>query len=245
MHPDLELIVDLWEIDRQVDEAKGRAAELKAVVTRTEVEIDCKTRELADTVEQIGALVAQEAEVQSELDKYLMRTQRTRDLLDGHKAVDFLTVEKQLEQCEARVEALEDDLLELMGQREALQNNAGLIESVREQLREQKGFAHAQWVKEGREIRNQLEDIWPKRQQAASRLNRDLTKRYDGFRDRKLVPVAFIDGKFCSACHVSVQDQMRLEVQSGRRIHTCRGCGRWLQPTNEDDSEVAEPERDE
>ena len=241
MHPDLVLIVDLWEKDRQVDDAKSRAAELKSVVTRTEIEIEGKTLELSDAVEKIGALVAKEAAVQSELDKYLMRTQRTRDLLDGHKAVDFLTVEKQLEQCEARVEALEDELLELMGQREVIQNNAELMESERERLREQKGVAHAQWVNEGRGIRSQLEEIWPERQTAASRLNRELTKRYDGFRDRKLVPVAFIDGKFCSACHVSVQDQMRLEVQSGRRIHTCRGCGRWLLPTSEDDSEVAEP----
>ena len=246
MHPDLELIVALWELDHQVDEAKARASDLKAVVTKAGQQIDALTGALSDLAGRIAETVQQESEVQKELDKYIMRTERTRVLLDGHRAVDFMTVEKQLEQCQTRVEELEDQLLGLMSVREELQGEAKQVEARREETREAKGHAHTQWVDEGREIRSQLEALWPRRQSAAELLNRDLLKRYTGFRERGLVPLASVGTKFCAACHVSVQDQMRLEVQNGRRVHNCRGCGRWLLPkADESDAELADDAADE
>ena len=246
MHPDLVLIVNLWDLDQQVDEAKDRAAALKAEVTNTQERIGAMTAQMEQLGEQVVGILEKEAGVQAELDKYIMRTQRTRALLDGHKAVDFMTVEKQLAQCQERVSALEDELLELMTARETLQEESNECEVRRGQLSTKKDQAHERWVAEGQEIRAHLEQVWPNRQAAAELLNRELAKRYTGFRQRTLVPVTTVQNKFCRACNVSVQDQMRLEVQAGRRIHTCRGCGRWLLPREEeDDTEVAESEVDE
>ena len=140
-------------------------------------------------------------------------------------------MEKQLEQCKAHVSRLEDNDWEVLGGIEALRAQAGSLEQERDAVRESKGELHALWVREGRLIRaRSLEGLWPRRQAAAEDLSRDMMSRYTGFRERSLVPVSHLGGKVCTACNVVVQDQMRLEVSSGRRIHNCRGCGRWLLP---------------
>ena len=230
MHPDLALIVGLWTLDAAVDDAKGRAAALKKAVTDADAHIAELTAEIERIAGEVGQALKQEAEVNVELEKYIRRTQRTQALLDGHQAVDFITVEKQLEQCKAHVSRLEDSLLEVLGGVEALRAKAGSLEQERDAVRESKGELHALWVREGRLIRAELEDLWPRRQAASEDLSRDMMSRYTGFRERSLVPVSHLGGKVCTACHVVVQDQMRLEVSSGRRIHNCRGCGRWLLP---------------
>ena len=230
MHPDLTLIVGLWTLDAAVDDAKGRAAALKQAVTDADVRITELTKELEGIANRVAEAVQEETAVNTELEKYVRRTQRTQALLDGHQAVDFVTVEKQLAQCKAHVGRLEDSLLEILDGIETLKAEASVLEQEREETREAKGELHARWVSEGREIRVELEELWPRRQAAAAELSRDMLVRYKGFRDRGLVPVAPLGGKVCTACNVVVQDQMRLEVASGRRIHNCRGCGRWLLP---------------
>ena len=240
MHPDIQLIVRLWSLDSEVDQARERAASLKSVVTDLEAHIEELSAQLETTADEVSETESREAAIQVELDKYLMRTKRTAKLLDGHQAVDFVTVEKQLEQCKAHVDRLEGDLLAEMEGREVLQTHTETLESDRAQAREHKESAHTEWVSEGRQIRTQIEAVWPTRQAAAAELNRELEKRYTGFRERKLAPVSELRGKVCSSCHVVVQDQMRLEVSSGRRVHTCRGCSRWLLPEPEqEDTELA------
>jgi len=239
----LALIVGLWTLDSAVDEAKGRAGTLKQAVTDAGSRIDALTGELEAIAHRVAEEVKQESEVNTELEKYVRRTQRTQALLDGHQAVDFVTVEKQLAQCKTHVDRLEDSLLEILGRIEALRTEAALLEEERERVRESKGELHALWVSEGRDIRTELEALWPRRQAAAEELSRDMATRYKGFRDRGLVPVAHLGGKVCTACNVVVQDQMRLEVGSGRRIHNCRGCGRWLLPAIPEEVDLeTEPE---
>ena len=230
MHSDLALIVSLWTLDAAVDEAKGRAATLKQAVTDADQRIKSLTAELEVIAERVAEELKQETEVNTELEKYVRRTERTQALLDGHQAVDFVTVEKQLVQCKEHVNRLEDSLLEVLGRIEALKAESDHLETERASVRESKGELHARWVSEGRLIRTELEELWPRRQAAAEDLSRDMASRYSGFRDRGLVPVSHLGGKVCTACNVVVQDQMRLEVSSGRRIHNCRGCGRWLLP---------------
>jgi predicted nucleic acid-binding Zn-ribbon protein len=148
--------------------------------------------------------------------------------------VDYLTVEKQLAQCKEHVARIEGDLLIEMEKAEGLQAESNALEAQRDTARSDKGQAHADWVSEGRELRAQIERVWPTRQAAAAELNQDLEKRYTDFRDRGLSPLAEMNGKFCGSCHVSIQDQLRLEVSRGRRIQNCRGCGRWLLPRVDD-----------
>jgi predicted nucleic acid-binding Zn-ribbon protein len=237
LHPDLKLIVDLWALDQKVDQARARAVVLKAVVGELGDLIQAKILGLEVTVISARESQIREAAIQVDLDKYIMRTARTKKLLDGHQMVDFATVEKQLTQCGEHVNRLEMDMLVEMEVAEGISLEAQALKAAQSKAEQNKVTAHAAWLDEGRELRKEIEAIWPDRIKAAAELNRELEKRYKGFRERSQEPVSALNGEFCSACHVSVQAQMRLEVSTGRRVHNCRGCGRWLLPMPESTDE--------
>ena len=142
----------------------------------------------------------QEAEVNVELEKYIRRT---------HAQALWMVIKpstssrlRSAGQCKPTW-AAEDSLLEVLGGIEALRAKAGSLEQ--ERMPWDQGRLHALWVREGRLIRAELEDLWPKRQAAAEELSRDMMSRYTGFRERGLVPVSHLGGKVCTACHVVVR----------------------------------------
>ena len=231
MHPDLVLISDLWQLDHQVDEVRKRAAALKDVVSELDDQIADNSRVMEDTAKALDATIKDEAGVQRDLDRYIVRRDRAAKLLEGGEVVDFETVQKQLDQCREYVDRLEGEVLECMERKENLIETGSVLETNGEELKDQKGQAYERWVVEGRQIRTEIDEVWPRRQELFGELNSELRQRYEGFRQRGMVPVATLGEVVCLECNVVVQDQIRIEVNTGRRVHGCRGCGRWLMPS--------------
>jgi len=235
LHPDLQIILDLWSLDDRVDRSRQQAAALKGAVSR----IDEQLRSTADEIHGVSIELEQlghdEAERNRSLSRYIERRDRAARLLEGGQALDFVSVQKQVDQCGEHVDRLESEILDLMEQREMLVEKGAELEGRSESLMDEKGRAHQKWVVDGRIIRAEIDAVWPERQALHHKLNRELATKYDGFRTRSLVPVAVIGEEACTQCHVVVQGQMRIEVNSGRRLHTCRGCGRWLVPAADEE----------
>ena len=230
MHPDLKLLVRLWTHDARVDKARGRAADLKADVARIEDEIRSIGERMVALADELARLGQHEADASRTLERYIERRNRAAELLKGGQALDYTAVQKQLDQCTARVDELESQVLDLMEQRESLVERGSSLEEQQERAKDAKGRAHQRWVVEGREIRSEIDAVWPQRQAAQGELNRELATKYDGFRSRGMVPLAVMGDEACTQCHVVIHGQIRIEVNSGRRLHQCRGCGRWLVP---------------
>jgi predicted nucleic acid-binding Zn-ribbon protein len=230
VHPDLILISGLWRLDHQVDSVRARAAALKAVVGDLDVRIVANRNGMEDAAKALGATIKEEADVQRDLDRYIVRRDRAAKLLEGGEVVDFMVVQKQLEQCREYVDRLEGEVLDCMERREELIEKGSVLETKGEALKDEKGRAYERWVFEGRQIRTEIDELWPRRQTLFGELTNDLRQRYDGFRQRGMAPVANLGEVVCLECNVVVHDQVRIDVNAGRRVHGCRGCGRWLLP---------------
>jgi len=234
LHPDLQIIVDLWLLDDRVDRARQKAASLKADVAHVDEQLQTVADEIQSVADELERLGHDEAEANRSLGRYIERRDRAARLLEGGQALDFVSVQKQVEQCAEHVDRLESEVLELMERREHLVEKGAELEGLSESLMDEKGKAHERWVVEGRGIRTEIDEVWPVRQDLHRKLNRELATKYDGFRQRRLVPVAVVGEEACTQCHVVVQGQIRIEVNTGRRLHTCRGCGRWLVPASDE-----------
>ena len=228
MHHELSSILRLWEHDCSVDAVRAQATALKAEVDR----IDQSMNVLAEELQALGLEkekhATRQAEIQRELDRYVVRRDRSKELLRGGHSLDFGTVQKQLEQCSAKVDELELMLLEVMEAREQCGARIDQNNGAREAAVASREAAHAHWVSQGGKLRVELEAIWPTRQAAAAELSRDQLVRYEDFRKKTVVPVARISGKTRDSCHVVVANHLRIEVTNGKRLHACRGCRRWL-----------------
>ena len=230
MHPELSFIVQLWGHDSVVDRIKLDAAELKAAVQRIDEAIAAMAAEMLESSASRDSLRVKQGEVQRELDRYIVRKNRSKELLKGGHSLDFGTVQKQLEQCSAKVDELEMAVLEIMEEKEGFVDRLQTLHDDTETANSDREDAHALWVQEGRQLRTEMETVWAARQSAAEELTREQLVRYEDFRKRAMKPVAAIYGKTCSGCHVVVASHLRMEVGNGKRLHACRGCGRWLLP---------------
>jgi len=226
VHSDLVLISGLWQLDHQVDLVRQRAKALKAVVGDLDVQLSDNAKAIDETANDLAGNITEQGGVQRDLDRYIIRRDRAAKLLEGGEVVDF-----DAEQCREYVDRLEGEVLDCMEQREALIDAGSALETQGESLKDEKGRAYEQWVVEGRQIRIEIDEVWPRRQALSAELTSDIRQRYEGFRQREEVPVATLGDVVCLECNVVVHDQVRIEVNNGRRVHCCRGCGRWLLPT--------------
>jgi predicted nucleic acid-binding Zn-ribbon protein len=222
------LIVRLWELDQLIDQAHKRAADLKAVVVDKEQQIATCTE---GQLEQEGLLqkaVVEEAGVQQELDRYIIRRDRTAKLLEGGSELDYVAVERQLVQCGEKVDELENSVLELMEKRDGHIGRIAHLGTESRRFTDERAGAHAEWVRVGRLARTEIETLMPRRAAALADLTREQALIYGDFRKRTKSPITYFDAQSCGSCHVSAGSQIFLEVSQGRRVHQCRGCDRWL-----------------
>jgi predicted nucleic acid-binding Zn-ribbon protein len=230
VHPELSSIVQLWKHDSVLDRARADAGELKAAVQRLEHAIAAMDAEVLEVSAARDVLATDQGAVQRDLDRYIVRKNRSKELMKGGHSLDFGTVQKQLEQCSAKVDELEFAVLELMEKKEDHTDRLRTLGEDTERAKVSRTDAHDSWVREGRRLRTEMEEIWAIRQSAAVELAREQLARYEDFRKRGMEPVAAIDGKTCSGCHVVVASPLRMEVVNTKRLQACRGCGRWLLP---------------
>ncbi|MAY80237.1 MAG: hypothetical protein CL930_05555 [Deltaproteobacteria bacterium] len=240
MHADMVLIVRLWELDQLIDQARKTAADLKAVVTDIDQQTSARSEEQKEQEALLQKVVVEESTVQQELDRYIIRRDRTAKLLEGGSELDYVTVERQLLQCTEKVDELENSVLELMEQRDDHIGRIAHLGAEISRLEGERGTAHAEWVRVGRMARTEIETLMPRRVAALAELMREQAIVYEDFRKRTKAPVAYFSGHSCGACHVSAGSQVYLEVSQGRRVHQCRGCNRWLLPDPQLDEEAEE-----
>ena len=240
VHADMVLIVRLWELDQLIDQARKTAADLKAVVTDIDQQTANCLQQQKEQETLLQKVIVEEAAVQQDLDRYIVRRDRTAKLLEGGSELDYVTVERQLLQCTEKVDELENAVLELMEQRDQHIGRIAHLGTEMSRLEDDRTAAHAEWVRVGRIARTEIETLTPRRVAALSELTRDQAVVYEDFRKRTKAPVAVFGGHSCGVCHVSAGSQVYLEVSQGRRVHQCRGCNRWLLPAPELDEEAEE-----
>ena len=228
MHPDLALIIDLWDVDRATDLAQARARELKQLVGAAEAQIEAVAKSQEALKVQQAAMTEKEAELQKLLDRYVIRRDRSKELLKGGSALDFVTVQKQLEQCTMKVDELEEQMMDCMVEQEALCSQEAALSADAQAAEDDHQAARQTWIDEGRMLRVELEELGELRAQRWADFPRDLQGQYTDLRRRGRDVVAEIRDGNCSACQMTVNPQAAVDIRAGRRVHSCRGCNRYL-----------------
>ena len=211
-----------------MDLARARARQSKQAVTDADARLEEIATLQAETEGKRSEAIQKEQGVQVQLDRYIVRRDKSAKLLEGGSALDFLTVQRQLEQCTEKVEDLEMQVLEIMERRDELKKQLSALATDTETAQADRETAHATWLHDGRILAKELGELEPARAAAWADLAGEHRSQYGDMRRRNKAVTAEIISDSCSECHVSIQSQVGLEVRQGRRLHTCRGCGRWL-----------------
>jgi predicted nucleic acid-binding Zn-ribbon protein len=230
MHPDLQHLIQLQDIDLAADRARRRIAELPAAQQALDGRVAEKTAQVTRVKERIAAGQVARREVEKELAVVQGRLSKFKgQLMEVKTNKEYQAMQKEMATAEHQVRAHEDTLLEHMEQAEMLA--AELKEAESALKAEQAVVTRDQKVLEAErvEIEQELVRLTAARTEVISTLSRDVLDLFERVaHGRKGVAVAEARDGLCTVCHVRLRPQVFNEVRRNDALHQCDSCTRIL-----------------
>jgi len=230
MHPDLQHLIQLQDLDLAADRARRRIAELPAAQQALDVRVADKTAQVTRIKERIAAGQAARREVEKELAVVQGRLSKYKgQLMEVKTNKEYQAMQKEMATAEHDVRAHEDTLLDHMEQAETLA--AELKEAEAALKAEQAVVArdHKVLEAESAEIEQELARLTAARTEVIATLSRDVLALFERVaHGRKGVAVAEARDGLCTLCHVRLRPQVFNEVRRNDALHQCDSCTRIL-----------------
>jgi predicted nucleic acid-binding Zn-ribbon protein len=232
MHEELFVIRDLNHIDGEIETARGALAKMIADVRATTDAINAAKKAIVETTASLDAVKEEERKLNRRMEEYILRRDRTKKLIDAGQAPDFLSAQRQLEQCAAIVDDLEVEVLEQMEHRETLEAQIATTEAQVVALREQDNRGRGAYTETSPGLKAEIAALTERRPALLDRLNPDYRRVYGDHHKAGRRALTHINYPVCAACHLEAPAQIIIEVEQGKRIRRCRGCDRFFFSVN-------------
>jgi predicted nucleic acid-binding Zn-ribbon protein len=200
----------MHQLDKQLSDSEHNIEQLQVSIEEQEKIRRSKERDIETNIEQIKKYQGQLLQVKTnkEYSALLME-------IKGLKAKNSLT---------------EDDILELMESIErariALASSQQELGQIRTRVQQEKQQKEAEEV----DIQQLLEQDQQKRATLTKNIEKNIMKEYTKlFNLRNGLAVTPVEeGGVCKGCHVALTPQMFAEVKTGKYLHRCPTCSRFL-----------------
>jgi predicted nucleic acid-binding Zn-ribbon protein len=230
MHPDLQLLIELQDVDSAADRAKRRLAELPSLQQALESRIAARTGEVTAVKERIAAGKAARAETEKQVAAVQTRLSKYKGQLTEVKSnKEYTALLKEIATAEQDVRTHEDRLLERMEEAEVL---AAELKAAEAQLKtEQAEVAKQQAALEAErgQLEKEFSRVTEARAAVTAKLSRETLMLFERVaHGRKGIAVAEARAGLCTVCHVRLRPQMFNDVRRNDGIYQCGNCTRIL-----------------
>lgn len=230
MHPDLQLLIELQDVDSAADRARRRLAEIPAIQQGLEARIAAREGAVAAVRERMAAGKAARADTEKEVAGVQTRLSKYKgQLTDVKTNKEYTALLKEIATAEQDVRSHEDRLLERMEEAEAL---AAALKTAEAELKaEQAEVAKEQGALdvERKALEKELSRVTDARAAVTAKLSRETLMLFDRVaHGRKGIAVAEARGGLCTVCHVRLRPQMFNDVRRNDGIYQCGSCTRIL-----------------
>jgi predicted nucleic acid-binding Zn-ribbon protein len=228
--PALQALIALQQLDSAADAARKRQGELPAVeealaarLTEAQAAVDAAKARLADNQSRRKALERDVAAVDTRLARF-----------DDHKAAvktnqEYTALLHEIATAKAEKDAVEEKILILMEEADAISTDIRSAEAVLAQARQEGDDARASLSAEAKALDAELLRLATARKGETSSVDAALLARYEQLlKMRKGVAVAVMSGETCSACFVRLRPHVAQLIRRNDEIHQCESCQRIL-----------------
>jgi predicted nucleic acid-binding Zn-ribbon protein len=232
-------MLELAKVDAELSRTEHRRRTLPELAEITDVEK--KLRDLRDSLVAVQTsasdLDREIARQEREIESVRAREDRDRKLLESGAvpAKQMADVEHELHSLERRQTALEDDLLELMERREALELDRKRTGAEVDQAE----AALVDAIKRRDEAFIDLDTTWARRDRDRSGLvptfPADLLALYERVRAHRGIGAALLRSRRCGACQLDIDRNAIAELKAApeNAVIQCENCGAILVRTLE------------
>src|SRR4051812_15722058 len=230
MHPDLQHLIQLQDLDLTAERARRRIAELPASQQALEARVADKAADLAGVKERIASSQAERREVEKELAAVQTRLSKYKgQLMEVKTNKEYQAMQKEMAVAEQDVRAHEDKLLEHMEHAETF---AAELKGAEAALKaEQSEVAREQKLLEAERsaLEQELSRLTSARTALVAQLSRDALSLFERIaHGRKGVAVAEARDGLCTVCHVRLRPQKFNDVRRNDMLTQCDSCTRIL-----------------
>lgn len=232
-------LLDLAQVDAELSRVTHRRRTLPEIAEIAEVEqLVRKNQDALVAVETTLTDLDRDLKRQeTEIDQVRARVERDRKLMQSGSvgAKQLTDLEHELATLQRRQSILEDDLLELMERREAVDADASFarveLDKARASLEDaSRRRDHALADLESTEAKRSHD-----RQLMAKQFPEDLLKAYDRQREQRGIGAALIQSRRCGACRIELDRSAVSKLKDGAadEVLRCEECGAILVRTAE------------
>ena len=233
-------LLDLAEVDAELNRVNHRRRRLPELeeIGQAERDLRAKRDALVSAQTSYGDLDRDAKRLENEIEQVRAREDRDRKLLDSGTVGSSKQLEElqhELETLTRRQGNLEDELLEVMERREALEIDV-------QRAREEVGAAETRLEDAQRRRDEALADLdsaeakrTAEREVFAAELPRDLLSVYNRIREHKGVGAGLLQSRRCGACRIELDRAAVAQVRDAAAddVVRCEECGAILVRTGE------------
>jgi hypothetical protein len=230
MHPDLQLLIELQDVDLAADRARRRLADLPAAQQALEARLASRTGAVAAVKERIATGKAARAETEKEVAGVQTRLSKYKgQLTDVKTNKEYTALLKEIATAEQDVRSHEDRLLERMEEAETLAAELKAAEAALKAEQAEVSKEQARLDSERGELEKELSRVTEARTAVTAKLSKETLMLFERVaHGRKGIAVAEARDGLCTVCHVRLRPQMFNDVRRNDGINQCGSCTRIL-----------------
>jgi predicted nucleic acid-binding Zn-ribbon protein len=224
-----EQLFRLEQLDADLERREGTLAELRRRQGRN-VELEAEEAQLDSLRQQERTIATEQRGLESDFSALEGKIAQDRTRLYGGQVVDpreLTSLERELENYQAKLAELEDRLLTIMEQHEELQDQIRDRGRRVNELREHWEADRPALAMEAEQIADALAGMRAERDSLATTLDPRSLDLYRRLRGQSGHAVSAVDGGVCQWCRVNLPPKDVQHARSGSLV-TCTNCGRIL-----------------
>lgn len=229
MHPDLEKLIALQQVDGEVARLREEIAALPRRVAVIEAKLAGTKAQIEKAQQGLGANQAARRKLETEIQDQREKISKYRDQSLAVKTNEqYRALLHEIEFAEQHIRACEDKILEGMVDTEAREAAVKAAEAeLREEMAEiekEKAAARARTAEDEKLLAEQN----AQRDALRGGIAADVLTHYDRLLHHRKTAVSEARAQKCAACNVLLRPQTYNEVKSNEQIVNCDSCGRIL-----------------
>ncbi len=230
MHPDLQQLIHLQELDLAAERARRRIADIPAARLALEERIAIRTSAVDAAKERIAANQAARREIEKDLAAVQARLSKFKNqLMEVKTNKEYQAMQKEMSVAEEDISTHETRMLERMEEADAfsaeLKGAEAALKTDQADVTKELQLLEADRAKVEAELKRATEE----RTQVASKISKDALVVFDRVaHGRKGLAIAEARDGLCTVCHVRLRPQVFNEVRRNDSLIQCDSCTRIL-----------------
>ena len=230
MHPSLEHLIRLQQLETDAGERKRRLADLPTRVTDAEAAVAAARAARDAAAAQVAENQAARRAADRELGVIQARLTKYKDqLMEVKTNKEYTTMQHEIATAEEGVRTFEDQILTLMMQADELAASVKAADVALAAEERKAGAVRTEVEAERARLEAELAGLTATRAGIEKQMSPEYVRLFnDGVATRRGVAVSAIRDGHCQACQVTVRPQQIMQARKGDDIVLCESCKRIL-----------------